>query len=365
MRSFSRSALLLVALTLPSVTRAQGVTVQSVADIRLAGALGVAANIAAKFGGGSMHDIASTTYVSGHRMRSESATTGSIIDADAGRITTIDHKQKSYTSMTFAEMSAAMKEAAQSAKESSAKEKAKDKGKDSQTADDSVKLSYKVAVDRPGQREKVSGYDAERVFITVTIEAQVAADGKKDQSVGNLVFLLDQWISKDAPQIAALREFQRAYAQKMGQEFRTQVQGLQSVFANDPRMKNGFEAAAKELAKVPGISLKSATYVSLLPVDMEYNRALTLGDDATLAAKETAAKKDEKPQGGGFRGMMGAMKAAAENAAKQSDKQSSKSAPPKQSLLMTVTDEVKSITRGAVPADMFAPPADYKEVKRQ
>ena len=360
MRALSRSALLLVALTVPAVARAQGVTVQSVADVRLSGALGVAANIAAKLGGGSMHDIATTTYVSGHRLRTESAASASIIDADAGRITTIDHKQKSYTSMTFAEMSAAMKEVAQSAKESSSKEKAKGKAKDS-PSDDSVTFKYKVAVDRPGQREKVSGYDAERVFITVTVEAQVASEGKQDQSVGNLVFLLDQWISKDAPQIAALREFQRAYAQKMGQEFRAQVQGLQSVFANDPRMKNGFEAAAKELAKVPGIALKSATYVSLLPVDMEYDRSLTLGDGAT-AAKESAAKKDEKPSGGGFRGMMGAMKAAAENASKQSEKQ--KSAPPKQSLLMTVVDNVNSITRGAVPAEMFSPPADYKEVKR-
>ena len=359
MRSLSRSALLLFALTLPSVMRGQGVTVQSVADVRLAGALGVAANLAAKLGGGSMHDIATTTYVSGHRLRTESSVIGSIIDADAGRITTIDHKQKSYTSMTFAEMSAAMEQAAQSAKQSSAKEKAKAKDKDARATDDSVTFKYKVAVDRPGQREKVSGYDAERVFITVTVEAQVASEGQQDQSVGNLVFLLDQWISKDAPQIAALREFQRAYAQKMGQEFRSQVQGLQSVFANDPRMKNGFEAAAKELAKVPGIALKSATYVSLVPVDMEYDRALTLGDGAT-AAKESAAKKDEKPAGGGLRGMMGAMKAAAENASKPSGKSSA----PKQSLLMTVVDEVKSISRGSVPAEMFAPPADYKEVKR-
>ena len=359
MRSLSRSALLLVALTLPSVMRGQGVTVQSVADVRLVGALGVAANLAAKLGGGSMHDIATTTYVSGHRLRTESSIIGSIIDADAGRITTIDHKQKSYTSMTFAEMSAAMEQAAQSAKQSSAKEKAKAKDKDARATDDSVTFKYKVAVDRPGQREKVSGYDAERVFITVTVEAQVASEGQQDQSVGNLVFLLDQWISKDAPQIAALREFQRAYAQKMGQDFRSQVQGLQSVFANDPRMKNGFEAAAKELAKVPGIALKSATYVSLVPVDMEYDRALTLGDGAT-AAKESAAKKDEKPAGGGLRGMMGAMKAAAENASKQSGKSSA----PKQSLLMTVVDEVKSISRGSVPAEMFAPPADYKEVKR-
>ena len=363
MRSPFRSAVLLVAITLPGVARGQGVIVQSVSDVRLSGALGVAANMAARLGGGNLHDIAATTSVSGHRMRTESSATGLIIDADAGRITTIDHKQKSYTSMTFAEMAAAMQQATQSAKQSSSAERAKEKTRDPQAAEDSVKFKYKVAVDRPGQREKVSGYDVERVFVTVTIEAEVSSEGKKDEAVGNMVFLVDQWLSKDAPQIAALREFQRAYMQKAGQEFRSQAQGLQSVFANDPRMKNGFEAAAKELARVPGIALKSATYVSLVPVGLEYDRQLTLGDGAT-AAKESAAKKDEKPSGGRLRGMMGAMRAAAENASKQSEKPSDTSAPPRQTLLMTVVDEVKSITQGNVPAATFAPPAEYKEIRR-
>jgi hypothetical protein len=31
---------------------------------------------------------------------------------------------------------------------------------------------------------------------------------------------------------------------------------------------------------------------------------------------------------------------------------------------MTIVDEVKSITRGDVPADLFLPPAGYKEIKR-
>jgi len=30
---------------------------------------------------------------------------------------------------------------------------------------------------------------------------------------------------------------------------------------------------------------------------------------------------------------------------------------------MSVTDEVKSIERGSVPADAFAPPAGFREVK--
>jgi hypothetical protein len=365
MRTQVRSVLLLAALTLPAVVRGQGVIVQSVSDVRLTGALGTAANLAAKLGGGSMHNIENTMYVSGHRMRSENANTGSIIDADAGRITSIDHKQKTYTSMTFAEMAAAMQQAVQGAKQESAKEKAKNP----KASDDSVKLKYKVAVDRPGQREKVLGYDAERVFITITIEAEVNSEGK-DQAAGNMVFLIDELISKDAPQIAALREFQRAYAQKAGQEFRSQTVGLQGVMAADPRMKTGFEAAAKELAKVPGIALKTATYAVVVPAGLEFDRKIALGDGAVAAAeaeKEKAAPKDEKKSGGGFRGMMGSIKSAAEAAAKQSEKQNEKGAdktPPKQMTLMTITDDVKSITKGDVSADQFVPPAGYREIKR-
>ncbi len=360
MRTPIRFALLLAAASLPSVLHAQGVTVQSVADVRLMGALGTAADIAARMGGGSMHDIASTTYVSAHRMRSETSGTGSIIDADAGRITSIDHKAKTYVSMTFAEMAAAVQQGMQDAKQSAAKEKAKDsKGKDPNAKDDEMKVNYKVAVDRTGERAKIAGFDAERVFVTVTMEGEVQSEGKKDEPVGSLVFLMDQWLSKDAPQIAAMTEFQRAYAQKAGQEFRANIQGMQAAMVADPRMKDGFAAAQKEMAKINGIALRSTTHIVLVPVGLAFDRKLAMGD-ATAAA---AAKKDEKPKGGGLRGMMGAIKAAADDANKQ--EQANKNAPPKQSTMMMITDEVKSITRGAVAEEMFAPPAGYREVKRQ
>ena len=363
MRSPVYSALLIIAIALPSAIFGQGVTVQSVFDVRLTGALGAAANIAARLGGSSLHDIATTTYVSGHRMRSESSVTGAIIDADAGRITSIDHKEKSYSSMTFAEMAAAMQHASQSAKESAKQSTAKEKAKDPKATDDEMKVTYKVAVDRPGERERISGYDAERVFVTITLEGKVASEGKQDEAVGSMVFFVDQWLSKDAPQIAALREFQRAYAQKAGQEFRAPTQGLQTAMSGDPRLKGGFEAAATELAKLSGIALRSATHVVLVPVGVEFDRVMTVGDGAA-AAKENASKKEEKPSGGGLRGMMGALKTAADNANRQDTQADKKSAPPKQSTLMTVTNEVKSITRGDVAAEMFAPPAGYRELRK-
>ncbi len=356
MRSSTLTSLCISAALLPaSIFAQQGVTVQNMSDVRFQGALGAIVGMAAKLGGASTHDILSTSYVSGHRMRSESANTASIIDADAGRITSIDHKAKTFSSMTFAEMAAALQQATQSSQQNKTKAQAKDQ----KQTKDSVNVTYKVSVDRPGQREKIAGADAERVFITITMEGEATKDDGKTESVGNMVFLMDQWIAKDAPQMAAYREFERAYAQKAGREFRSQAEGMQAAFAGDPRIKDGFEAAAKELQKVPGVVLRSTTYVVGVPVGLTFDRPLALNEAATAAKTDSAAKKDDKPKGG-LRGMMGAIKAAADEANKQPDK---KDAAAKQGTLMTVTNTVKSVTMGAVADDLFAPPAGYREVK--
>jgi hypothetical protein len=360
MRAFTRKCLL-VAAVLPSALFAQGVTVQNTSDVHLYGALGTLAGFAAKMGGGSMHDQASTTIVSGHKMRADAANSSVIIDADAGRFTQVDQKRKTYTSMTFAEMAAAMEQAKQSAQQKAQTAKA-DAAKDPAAPKGDVNVKYHVAVDRPGQHDKVAGYDAERVFVTVTLEGEATPEGQKTEQVGSMVFLLDQWMSKDAPQIAALQEFQRAYAQTAGQTFQPQVDGMQTVLASDPRLKEGFSAAAKELAKVPGVSLRSVTYVALVPVGMTFDRQLVL-NDASVAAQADSAPKTDKPKSGGFRGLMGALKSAAEEASKQPADKNATQGPPKQTTLMSVKNEVTSITPGAVPANAFDVPAGYTEVK--
>jgi hypothetical protein len=310
-----------------------------------------------------MHNTQSTTVVSGHKLRTENSNAATIIDADAGRFTQINEKQKTYSTMTFADMEAAMEQAKQSAQQNAQKTKVEQQAKDPKAAKGDVNFKYNVAVDRTGQHEKVAGYDAERVFITVTIDAEATPEGEKTQQVGSMVFLLDQMMSKDAPQIAALEEFQRAYAKKIGQTFRPEVQGIQAAFAADPRIKEGFGAAATELSKVPGVSLRSMTYVALVPPGVTFDRQLVL-NDASVAAKADNAPKADKPKSGGFRGLMGAIKSAAEDASKQSsNKDNAQPATPTQSTLMSVRTEVTSISPGAVPASAFEVPAGYTEVK--
>ena len=365
-----RSILLVAAILLPTVLPAQGVIVQNVSDVHFYGALGTFVGLAARMGGANMHDIQSTTSVTAHKLRTESEDAATIIDVDAGRFITIDHKRKTYTSMTFADMAARMQQAAQSMQQASqqaSQQRQADQAKaakDAQPSKDksNVTFHYTVAADRPGQHEKIAGYDAERIFLTITIDADTASDGQKPEQAGSLVFLLDQWRSTDAPQIAALEEFQRAYAQKVGETFRPPVDALKSAYSFDPRIKEGFSAAAKEMAKVPGVSLRSVTYVAAVPAGMAFDRKLVLAD-AGAAAADTA-KKDDAPKKGGFGGFMGALKSAAEQANKKpADNKSDKSDKQlKQGTLLSVNEEARSITRGAVPAGTFDPPTGYREI---
>jgi hypothetical protein len=366
-----RSVLLAAAIMFPTGLPAQGVIVQNVSDVRFYGALGTFVGLAARMGGAKMHDIQSTTSVAGHKLRTESEDVATIIDVDAGRFISIDHKKKTYTSMTFAEMAARMQQAAQSIQQASqqaAQQQKADQAKAAKAApaakrdSNNVTFHYSVTADRPGQHEKIAGYDAERIFVTITIDADTAHEGQTPERAGSLVLLLDEYRSTNAPQIAAMQEFQRAYMQKVGEMFRPPVEAVKSAYSFDPRIKEGFSAAAKEMAKVPGVSLRSVTYVAAVPAGMAFDRRLVLADAGAAAADTT--KKDDAPKKGRFGGLMGALKSAAEEANKKpaDNKSDNSDKQLKQGTLLSVNEEARNITTGAVPPGTFDPPAGYREI---
>lgn len=344
----------------PALT-AQGVVVQSVSDVRFYGGLAKLVGFAARFGGGGdMHNIPTTTSISGHKLRTESRNSATIIDADAGRFTHIDLKDKTYYTMTFEEMAAAMKAAAdsmQAAMDRSKAEQAKNPKSDKTT---DVTVHYKASVDRTGQHQQIAGFDAERVFLTLSAEAEAKKEGEQAQQAGSIVFLFEEWLSKDAPQLAAMKEFQQAYAQKAGQAFRPPMEALSAAFATNPEIKSGFDDAAKELQKLNGVALRTVAYVVAVPANMQFDRQLALGEAAGDSAKP-AEKKSR------FGGMMGALKSAAEQKAgggnAKSD-QPKEADQPKQSTIMSVSDVVTNINKTDVPASVFAPPAGFREVPR-
>ncbi len=336
-----------------SALSAQDVTVHSTSTMRFYGGFGKLMSMAARFGGENLNEpIEGTTYISGHKLRSDNGTSAMIIDLDAGRWINIDNKAKTYTSMTFDEMSAMMHNMADSIKAGSKAAAAKEKNGD---AKGDVDLKYQVKVDRPGEHAKIAGADAERVFMTITTTANVTPEGESTQEAGSMVFFLDEWVSKDAAQVAAMKDFQKLYLEKLGQEFKETAKSMDAVFATNPQMKEGFAAAAKERAKVPGVSVRSTTYVAFVPAGMTFDRNLALNEAAAAPPPEPEQKK-----GGGLRGMMNKVKQMSEEAKK---KENEPPTPPKQTTMATVKTEVDRIQTGRVDPSLFAPPAGYKEVK--
>ncbi len=333
----------------PAVLAAQGVTVTSNSSMKGAGVIGMAL----RMGGGG--DVTSTTFISGHKLRTDNKDNSTIIDVDAGRFITIDHRRKAYTVMTFEQLAQAMSAAADSMK--AAKARGETKAKNAKPEEQKYEMDYSVKVDPTGERQKIAGYDASRTFITITMGAhEKGQEARADE--GKLAIVVDEWLSTTAPNAAAMREFQRAYAAKMGREFEQPMKQMAAAFNANPQMKEGMAAAAKEMAKQQGVPLKNDLYFVIVPEGKTLDRQLAVSGGEKAQAEAKAEQKQEKPKGGLF----GKLKAVAQ-AAEQQEQGDQKGAPKdaQQSTIFSTLTEVQAIKTG-VPSDAFSIPAGYKEM---
>ncbi len=329
----------------PVALAAQGVTVTSSSSMKGAGVIGAML----KLGGGGSNT--SMSYISGHKLREDHRDDSTIIDVDGDRIITVNHKEKAYSVMTFEQLAAAMSAAADSMKAAKARDQTKPKT--AKQEDQKYELDYSVKVDPTGEHRKIAGYDAARTFITITLGAhEKGQQARADE--GQMVLLVDEWLSSSAPNAQAMREFQRAYAAKMGREFAEPMKQMAALFNSNPQMKEGMAAAAKELAKQQGIPLSNTIYFVAVPEGMTLDRQLAAGGGADAGA---GAQAQSKPKSGGLFGKLKAAAAAAE--AGQSGEE--KGAPAKQSTLLSIATEVQEIKTG-VPPDAFSIPAGYREI---
>ncbi|MBX6362946.1 MAG: hypothetical protein IRZ00_03675 [Gemmatimonadetes bacterium] len=337
--------------------RAQ-VTFTSETSVKFGGGLGKMVGFAARLGGGSTTNT-ETSYISGHKMRTDAGGRSTIIDVDAGTITMLDNKAKTYSTMTFEEMAAALDAMTNQAKASYAQAKADAKAKGEAVPD--VELKYKVDVENTGETQDIAGYRAARSFMTLTVETRATPEGKSEkEDAGTLVVLVDTWNSTTVPTRAAQQEFQAAYAKRVSRDFRGATRMLSAAFAGDPRIAQALEASGKELQKLPGVSVKSTTYVIGVPPGQKFDRKLALGEAGEKAeAKESGAKKAGK-------GLFGKLKQAAAAAAAGDEEQrqeQDEKAAPKQGTILTTSTELKEIKAGPVPASLFEVPAEYKKVE--
>lgn len=326
MKSLVRHSLAAAAATLLTLTplQAQDFTWTEATTMKLGNVPGVIAKLM-----GSGKEVLQTNYLSGHRMRVEQQYTATITDADEGRFTMLNTKDRTYWTMTFKEMSEQMDAAVRDAKK--------------EPAEAGPQIKFSVKVEPTGERATVAGLDASRTFITILAEA--APDEKEQTPGGTMAFVVDTWNAKGAPHAGAMKEFQEALVKQYGRDLGGSMAAMQALFAQYEGMEDGWSSAMRELRKAEGVPVKTTIYVATVPYGMKLDR------DALLNPKEQPKESTGKKIGG----MLGRMAGAP---AKQEEAK-----PQTQALILSSTTELREVKQGGPGADAFTVPAGYKEKK--
>lgn len=323
---------------------AQDVEWTTATKVDFSGFLGTVARM---FGGGD--ETIEKTYIKGGKMRTDSDKTSSILDLDAGRVISIDHESKTYTMMTFEQMAQQMERAMEQAKQEARQANPQAQESQEQAAqqpEGEVELDYELRVEKPGERQKINGYDAERIHMIMETEATVTPEGEEAQKAGKLVVLMDMWNAENVPVVEATNAFYSRYPQEAARHSQS-MQNMAAAFATNPQMQEAMEEAAKESEKVSGFPVREVTYMVLVPPDMELDVAAVLSGGQKSGAGETV----KKGLGGLLRGAIGGNR----------EQQQEEPEEMKQATIMTMTTETREIRTTSLSDDLFNPPAGYTE----
>jgi hypothetical protein len=327
-------------LLLPATVVSQDVQYETVTKVELPGALGTMMRVAARLGGGST-EVIETTYIKGSRMRTDAEGSSTIVDMGDGRLIFLDHGSRTYHAMTF-DAAAALAE--RTVRDVQA---ARDGGHATGQDDAAGRVSFRFSVDRPGERERVAGYNAERFFITLEAEGEYTPeDGEQMEEAGTLVVLTDLWTSTDVPAFRARSAFDEVSARQYAEAGSSLSEALAAAFAEDPAFQVAFEQSAAEASRMEGMPVKTVTTLVGVAPGQRFDRAQITEPQA---------------RGGGARATLGRLGARAAAAAAGQSGPTRDEAAPTQSVIMRVTSEIRNISTRSLDAGLFEIPAGYQE----
>jgi hypothetical protein len=248
----------------------------------------------------------------------------------------INLKDKEYKELTFAEVRAEMEKALKE----SEKEKAKYK---KEHPDDSLQMRTEVKVDRTGKTQKIAGYTAKQVIITMIMYAKNSESGE----AGAMTLTMDLWMSEDVPGAGDFQQFYSQLATKLGFTGHGQqsMEGMLAAFGVDPRE---IYKATKDLK---GMSLMST--VSIGSMGQSGEKA-----EAKEQKKEKESDQAEEGEKGGVSKKLGGLFGKKNKESKEDKSGESQQSGP--SYLMQFTTTVTEISATGIAASEFEVPAGFK-----
>ena len=198
-------------------------------QVSFAGMLGRVFNL---FGGKAAKEgVVSTVAVSGDRkMTTTGDNTGQIIDLQEEKIYDLDMRRKTYKVTTFEEMRRQMREAEAQARESRRARTAAHRAAGEERRRKEMEVDFDVK--NTGQTKAINGFDTRQVIATITVREK----GKKIEESGGIVMTVDTWLSKSAPSLKEIADFERRYCEKLaGPITAVDAQQMATAMAHVPR----------------------------------------------------------------------------------------------------------------------------------
>lgn len=339
--------LLVAASALPPAVTAQALHYTTVSTFEMGGTLGALMSAFSDADEPTVEEV----WIGDGTMRMDADGASTILRMGEGRMVQIDHEARTWYTMDFGDMTAAAARAREDAMAS----------RDEAMADTAAMPEFEgeFDVERTGRTSTISGYDAEQVLFTLTIEARGDAEagggaGEEGPLAGRMVLLSEMWISPELtehPAFAQMSEEAREFA--LGG---LEAGGEMGPLAADPRMADAMERMQEELGDLDGMAVRTTSLFVLLPGDLEFDR------EAALEA--LGRELDQGP------GLAGAAGAGAMDAARSAlgglfggrDDEPEEPELTQQSL-MRMVQEIRDVESVSLEPGFFDPPADYREIE--
>jgi len=320
--------------------------------------------MAGMFGAKGLDKSTTATYIKGDRLRKDQLSgaelvSSQIIQLDREQILSLDHKKRTYTVMTFAEMKAQMEKAMASMK--SGPQSQPTPKADPQKPD--VKVEPKINVKDTGETRMINGFNARKVLLTIEIEGE----DQKTKDKGAMGADTELWLTKDISGFDEQNSFYAKYAQKMASPELVKSMGMSPAMRQDPRMADSAQAMRKKMEGLDGVAILTI---------MSFNLSGTPSAETKAQANSRPKQSNEEHQPenvgeaigkalGGFGGFGRKKKKEEPTPPAQTAQPSAGSSGEKVSAtLMTTTSEMKSFSKSALDTGLFDAPAGYQLKQR-
>ena len=341
-RPFSISAIVLT-LALAAAPAHAEVKKEERNQVSFAGALGKVFNF---FGGKSAREgIVSTVAVSGDRkMTTTGENTGQVIDLREEKVYDLDIRRKTYKVTTFEEIRRQMREAEERARESAARESGP--SEPAKKDPNAKEMEVDFDVKNTGQTKAINGFDTRQVIATITVREK----GKKIEESGGIIMTVDTWLSKSAPSLKEVADFERRYWEKLsGPMTAVDAQQMATVAAMFPGVKDAFARFSKE--DLGGTAIQSTTTMISVKSAEQMKQQASGG---------SSASSDEKANPLSAAGALGGFMRRRQQQNQEKEAAANPNADPARSTFMTINNEVLKIATNVTAADV-AMPAGFKE----